>query len=310
MAKKKNAKKSVDTAETTVSPSENRSSGEDWRRRFGAVAFVENPDIDENGPEPEAPLSLDSLREAFAALDVEERQLAEHLPSGLVEDDRETSADDSDDDKPAYDDISWSVFAGDISDEDAADAPDAEPSTDFGETVEISPKTIVEAMLFVGDRENRPVSPAFAAERMRNVTPREIDDAVAELNRDYQRLGCPYTILEEPDGYRMVLRPEFEPILAKFYGKIRDARLSQQAIDTLAVVAYRQPITAEEVREIRKQPSSSLLAQLVRRGLLGVEHEMREKKKIMLYRTTDRFLELFQLESIDDLPVSEELDFR
>ncbi|MDR1962176.1 MAG: SMC-Scp complex subunit ScpB [Planctomycetaceae bacterium] len=283
MIEKKNRKKkneSGDSEEILLTLPETKPDYSTLMQRFGAVAFVENiaPEEDEETDI----LSLETLRDAFANISEENQPFSENeeeefLPYDLDDDTSEAETD----------------IAAESENEQT-----------------LSPRTIIEAMLFVGDRNNRPLSPFRAAEKMRNVSPEEIDEVIISLNQDYQQFGCPYTIIKESDGYRMVLRSEFDPILAKFYGKIREAKLSQQAIDTLAVVAYRQPISAEEVQKIRKQPSSALLNQLVRRGLLGVEREIRDRKKIMLYRTTDRFLELFQLDSIDDLPISEELDFR
>lgn len=282
----------------------------DLRNRFGAAAFVENIDSSE---EDENVLSLDSLRAAFASLDDEEEEMVRSFPeiSNQEEIGAETEAG-----KPVYDENFDTDFDTDFVITDTDNAPivrsDDPSETFFGEekVVEPTPKTILEAMLFVGDRENKPLRADRAAEKMRNVSPEEIDKAVQQLNRDYRRLGCPYTIRKEDEGYRLILKNEFAPIRDKFYGNIREARLSQQAIDTLAIVAYRQPITADEVQKIRSQPSTSLLNQLVRRELLSVEQEIRGKKKVPIYRTTDRFLELFQLDSLDDLPISEDLDFR
>lgn len=274
-----------------------RSSEDEERRRFGAVAFVEN--IDAEDAEESVVLSLDALRGAFAALDDETDASDEASPDDFAED--------VPTEQPEYDED----FSEEADDSFPGESGHAESElSDDDVAVELNPQSIIEAMLFVGDRENRPLTAERAVEKMRNVSTREFDEAVGALNRKYRRFGCPYTIVQESDGYRMALRPDFEPVLMKFYGKIREARLSQQAIDTLAVVAYRQPITAEEVQKIRRQPSTSLLSQLVRRGLLEIERETVDKKRIIRYRTTDRFLELFQLESIDDLPVLEELDFR
>lgn len=176
--------------------------------------------------------------------------------------------------------------------------------------VPLTPETLFEAMLFVGDRDNRPLSPFRAAELMRNVEPGEIRELVERLNERYARFSRPYRIIEDGDGFRMVLDSAFDSIRARFYGKIREAKLSQQAIDVLAVVAYRQPISAEEVQAVRKTPSGSVLTQLVRRGLLGIERKTESKKPILFYRTTPRFLELFGLDSLDDLPMPEEIEFR
>jgi segregation and condensation protein B len=108
----------------------------------------------------------------------------------------------------------------------------------------------------------------------------------------------------------MVLRPEFESVRANFYGKVRESRLPQPALDTLAIVAYRQPITAEEVQTLRRQPCSAILNQLVRRNLLQTSQEVQNKKSIVRYHTTPRFLEWCQIKSLDDLPRADELDYR
>jgi segregation and condensation protein B len=183
-------------------------------------------------------------------------------------------------------------------------------ATSEEEHCELSPRTIFEAMLFVGNRENMPLAPERAAELMRNVSPEELIEIVQELNAEYDRVAAPYHIIREADGYCMVLRPEFDSVRAGFYNKTRETKLSQAAIDVLAIVAYRQPVTADEMQQIRKSPSQPILQQLVRRGLIDAQKILNKKKTTTLYRTTDRFLHLFQLESLDDLPTAEEIDFR
>ena len=174
---------------------------------------------------------------------------------------------------------------------------------------EICPRSILEAMLFVGCPGDQPLTAARAAELMRGVESGEIPALVEELNRRYDAAGCAYHVVSEGAGYRLTLRPEFEALRAKFYGRVREVRLSQAAVDVLAIVAYRQPITAEEVSLLRDMPSSAILSQLVRRQLLRIERTD-EKPRQTLYHTTDRFLKLFGLESLSDLPQSEELEGR
>jgi segregation and condensation protein B len=186
--------------------------------------------------------------------------------------------------------------------------PELEPESS-DDACPICPRTILEAMLFVGDRENEPLSSQRAADLMRGVAPGEIPDLVAELNRRYVETGCPYKIVSEGAGYQFVLRPEFHALQNKFYGHIRMARLSQAALEVLSIAAYRQPITSEEVSNLRGTPSGHLLAQLVRRRLLRIERKP-EARRIAFYRTTDRFLRLFDLETLDDLPESEDLEKR
>jgi segregation and condensation protein B len=182
-------------------------------------------------------------------------------------------------------------------------APPSEPDPD--DACPINPRTILEAMLFVGNRDNEPLSPRRAAELMRDVEIDEIPSLVAELNRRYDETGAPYQIVGEGDGYRLALRRELHAVRNRFYGRVREARLSQAAVDVLALVAYQQPMTAEQIHRLRGRPSRHVLAHLVRRGLLRIERPD-EKRRTPHYFTTDRFLKLFNLESLDDLPRSEE----
>ena len=171
----------------------------------------------------------------------------------------------------------------------------------------VTPLSILEAMLFVGDRGNRPLTAARAAELMRGVEPGEIAGLVQELNQRYEKNACPYYVAEDSDGFRMTLRKPFHPLREKFFGRTRAARLSQAAIDVLAIVAYQQPLTSDEITTVRSKPSGAVLSQLVHRGLLRIER-LPGKKKVVQYFTTDRFLTLFGLQTLADLPQSEELE--
>ncbi len=167
-----------------------------------------------------------------------------------------------------------------------------------------TPASIVEAILFVGHPEGQPLSNRLIAGYLRGVSPAEVDDLIGQLNEDYRQQQAPYWIVAEGAGYRMALQPEFSRLREQFFGRVRQARLSQTAIDLLAIVAYRQPISRDEIDRLRGKPSGAVLAQLVRRELLEVERT--KKPARTLYRTTDRFLELFGLASVEDLPRHED----
>ncbi len=186
-----------------------------------------------------------------------------------------------------------------LAEEDNEDAPRAV-------ACEITPRSILEAMLFVGNPQNQPLSSRQVASLMRGVRSTEIDDAVRDLNADYLRRNCPYAIAEEAQGYRLVLREEFGRLREKFHGRTRQARLSQAAIEVLAAVAYNEPVTGDEVARLRGAASGHVLAQLVRRQLLRVDRSQSKPRRTMYY-TTERFLDLFGLESLADLPRSGEL---
>jgi len=192
-------------------------------------------------------------------------------------------------------------------DDVATDQREAKLPPDQADSCPVSPRSILEAMLFVGDRDGQPLAADGAAELMRGVEAEEIPALVDELNRQYDADGRPYRIVSQRHGYRLVLREAFHSLRSRFYGRIREARLSQAAIDVLAIVAYQQPLSGDQISRLRGKPSSHVLAQLVRRGLLRIERKQ-TKRRTAEYFTTDRFLQLFGLESLEDLPQSEELD--
>lgn len=187
--------------------------------------------------------------------------------------------------------------------DDAADEGEpAEPAGGEPEC-EVSPRTILEAMLFVGHPENQPLTSEKVASLMRGVRAQEIDELVVELNREYDEEGCPYWIESAGAGYRLALRDEFHSLRDVFYGRVKAAKLSQAAVDVLAIVAYKQPLTREEVDALRGKPSGNLLSQLVRRQLLRMERSHDQPRRPR-FCTTDRFLQLFGLQSLRDLPQS------
>jgi segregation and condensation protein B len=239
---------------------------------FGLEAFGDSPPDDQG-------VSLEELAKAYASL-----------------------LDRGDDPYLAVPDTETPAGIAAVADE-AVDEEEPQPPEDEQAVCDISPRSILEAMLFVGHPENEALTSEKIASYMRGVRSQEIDDLIVELNRTYTQEGCPYRIESVGAGYRMALRDEFNSLRAKFYGRAKAAKLSQAAIDVLAIVAYKQPMTREDVDELRGRPSGSLLTQLVRRGLLRMERP-HEKPRTPRYSTTDRFLELFALDSIQDLPQS------
>lgn len=244
-------------------------------------------------PSPDPPfetepqgISLDELARAFSQVMQPERPESDETPSDDVE---------ASDDSALEEDVEQA--ANESSREDISE-PDEDPCP-------INPRTIFEAMLFVGDRDNRPLTPRRAAELMRDVSVDEIPPLVGELNQRYAAAGAPYHVVGSGDGYRLSLRQECRSMGNRFFGSAREAKLSQAAIDVLALVAYEQPITGDKIHKLRGKPSRHVLSHLVRRGLLRIERP-EPKRRTAYYCTTDRFLRLFNLESLEDLPQSED----
>jgi segregation and condensation protein B len=172
---------------------------------------------------------------------------------------------------------------------------------------EINARSVAEAMLFVGRPDNGAISAREMAGIMRGVSPAEVHAAVAELNATYDADMTPYRIENSNLGYRLVLRPEFERMRDKFYGRVREAKLSTAALEVLSIIAYNQPLTLEQINQMRGVPSGAVVTTLVRRQLVRLE-QTPEASGASRYWTTDRFLRLFGLESVAALPRSEELE--
>jgi segregation and condensation protein B len=172
--------------------------------------------------------------------------------------------------------------------------------------VVLSPRMIVEGMLFVGQANGQPLTNRAMAAHIRDVSPQEVDAVIAELNEIYASNRCCYTIVSEGAGYRLQLRPEHEALRQRLSGRTKQAKLTPQAIEVLSVVAYRQPVSADDVTKVRGSRSDALLNQLIRRGLLQLERPPTATKPV--YRTTDRFNQLLNIKSPAELPRSDDLD--
>jgi segregation and condensation protein B len=257
-------------------------------------------------------LSLDELGAAFA-----EMLAAGHDPySEVLSTDARRDADGrdalrgspvdavADDDPIAADPAARGADDYALGDRCAGDeGPGDSAAADHG--CELSPRTILESMLFVGHPQNEPLTAVQVAGLMRGVRPGEIDELVRDLNEQYLRDGCPYTIASQGAGYRLSLRDEFAGLRDKFQGRLRQARLSPAALEVLALVAYNQPLTSEDVTRLRGRTSGPILAQLVRRQLLRIERPQATPRAAR-YFTTPRFLKLFGLDGLDDLPRGQE----
>lgn len=173
--------------------------------------------------------------------------------------------------------------------------------------VKVTTRSITEALLFVGRPDNEPLSAEVMASTMRDITADEVAQAIAELNTEYQADGSAMTIVGSAAGYRMVLREEMERVRDRFVGKVQQATLTPAAMEVLSVIAYRQPIDQKTIDALRKQKSQSHVALLVRRGLVNVERSAAGPRQVR-YVTSPRFLQIFGLASIEQLPQAAEFD--
>lgn len=182
-------------------------------------------------------------------------------------------------------------------------APATEPPADETPT----PEGIIEALLFVGHTDDSPVTAEALAEVIRDVSPAEVGGIVDRLEAAYERDGSALRIDRSESGYRLRLADGLDRVADRLRGRVRGTRLSSQALETLSVVAYRQPIAAERVEELRGESAATSLAQLVRLGLLSPVEPATDGESER-FVTTDRFLRMLDLASLDQLPRVAELD--
>jgi segregation and condensation protein B len=165
-------------------------------------------------------------------------------------------------------------------------------------------KPIVEALIFASPE---PLTPK-ALYRLLDAEPREdVDAALASLREDYERPGG-LQIVEVAGGFQIVTRSDLNEWVRKLFHERTTQKLSLQSLETLAVIAYKQPITAPEIAEIRGVSSSGgVLATLVERRLIKTVGRKQVVGRPFMYATTREFLERFGLNDLSDLPKVEEM---
>jgi len=183
------------------------------------------------------------------------------------------------------------------------DEPAAKPADP-----QVSPRQVIEACLFVGG--NGLTARKLASVLKGDFTAEFVEETIDGLNQQYATERRPYEIRLGEGGYLLTLRDEYERIRFKTFGLgPKEVRLTQEALEVLALVAYQQPITEEEIGGLGKPNSGGVLRQLLRRDLIAVERSP-EAPKTVRYSTTERFLSLFGLGDLEELPRPEEIQYK
>jgi segregation and condensation protein B len=162
----------------------------------------------------------------------------------------------------------------------------------------------VEAILFSSPR---PVSERDLADVL-DATPEAVAEALAGLAAEADVPQRGVRLEQVAGGWRYVTRPEFDSLLRKYHDVTERSRLSLAALETLAIIAYRQPITLPEVQEIRGVNSSSVLKTLFEKKLITTAGKKPVVGTPFLYRTTSDFLVRFGLNELEELPKPEEIE--
>lgn len=164
-------------------------------------------------------------------------------------------------------------------------------------------KPIIEALIFASPE---PVT-LKALVKLLDTEPKEdVEAAIAALRQDYDRPGG-LQVVEVAGGYQIVTRPEFHEWVRRLFHERTTQKLSVASLETLAVIAYRQPVTAPEIAEIRGVNTAGVLGTLVDRKLIKIVGRKQVVGRPFMYGTTREFLERFGLNDIIDLPKVEDM---
>ena len=165
-------------------------------------------------------------------------------------------------------------------------------------------RRIVEALVLASPE---PISAERLADLIPYVKPAKAKDLINELNTEYQEQDRAFEIWEVAGGYQIRTRAEFSGYLQKLQRQ-RPMRLSRAALETLSIVAYKQPATRGEIEDVRGVECGPVLKSLLDRQLIRIAGHRELPGRPMIYGTTRRFLEVFGLDSLKDLPALRELE--
>lgn len=165
-------------------------------------------------------------------------------------------------------------------------------------------KGIVEALVFSSAKPLGLVEISVAA----NLSQKNVENIIAELNEEYITTGRSFRIENIAGGYKMFTLPEYHPYINRANRKEKTLRLSTAALEVLAVVSYKQPVTKAEIERIRGVDCDGVIKNLASKSLVKIEGRSPAPGKPLLYATTDYFLEFFGLPSLEHLPPLAEVD--
>ncbi len=160
-------------------------------------------------------------------------------------------------------------------------------------------KKIVETLLFITDR---PVKPARLADIIDGTDVAQVRNTIATLQNEYAEQGRAVQIVEIGGGFQMATKPEYGRWVRRLYNEKMTTKLSPAALETLAIVAYKQPITRAEMEAIRGVDVAGPLERLLERSLVRVVGKKDTVGRPMVYGTTDEFLRMFGLNKLSELP--------
>lgn len=166
-------------------------------------------------------------------------------------------------------------------------------------------KKIIEALLFAS---SEPVSAKKITDVIEHLDTKTVHKLIEQLREEYDEAERSFQFIEIANGYQLCTRPEYHEWIEKLYSKQIKVSLSTAALETLAIVAYNQPVTRSKVDEIRGVNSSGVLNTLMKRKLIRVSGRKSSPGRPLLFSTTDDFLKHFGLKDLTELPSIDEIE--
>tara|TARA_R110000868_G_scaffold241497_3_gene496659 strand:+ start:371387 stop:372049 length:663 start_codon:yes stop_codon:yes gene_type:complete len=198
---------------------------------------------------------------------------------------------------------------------DSVTEPSTKSATESSSTpstpLDSSTRAALEALLMTADRPIKAqaiIDPLNLLEQSKaQITPESLDAAIDTLNQEYESTNRSFRIERVAAGYRIMTLPEFAPVVAAMHRARAGTRLTRTQLETLSIIAYRQPVTRAELENIRGVACGDIVRALMDRQLVKITGRAEVLGRPMLYGTTPRFLDTFGLANIKDLPKPEEV---
>ena len=165
--------------------------------------------------------------------------------------------------------------------------------------------SVVEALILASPE---PIAARKIADVFDDLSPSKVAEAVTLLNNRYMESGSSYRIRELAGGYQFYIVPEFAGYVDELFTRRRKMRITRAALETLAIIAYRQPVTKTGVEHIRGVASDGVLHNLLEKKLITIKGRANGVGRPLLYGTTDEFLKFFGLNQLQDLPKMSEIE--
>ena len=166
-------------------------------------------------------------------------------------------------------------------------------------------KSILEAILFA---VSEPISLKQFSQVLNGLATRQIRQLLMQLADEYRDTNRSFDLIEIANGFQICTRPEYHSWIEKIHIRQVRVKLSPAALEALAIVAYKQPVTRAEIEEIRGVNSDSVLNSLIEKGLVRIAGRKPGPGRSLLFATTDDFLQQFGLKDLAELPLMEEIE--